>query len=409
VKLLTVEEIQEKVGGTIADKRDAAGPQRVMTHLDLGPQGSLGVEVIPSTLGQDGILIRCHPSRRVLCENTVRGSLGLKPLLEPANDNKISGITAAELQRKVFPPIKYVVPGFIAEGCTLLAGRPKLGKSWLALDIALAVSRGSTCLGQIKCEQGSVLCLALEDNERRLHSRIEKLMPYTFPAQAWPDSLHLHTEWPRANAGGLKQIEEWATTQDNPRLIVVDVLAMFRPLATGKNTYQEDFLAVKSLQELASRYSLAVLILHHAKKGGSESGDPFELISGTYGLSGAADTALVLDRDSNGATLAGRGRDIEEVNTAVMFEKLTCKWRVLGEATEVRRTDERKAILSLLIESDEPMTPDKIAKAIGKPRNGVDQLLFKMAKAGEVEKASRGKYQHPEKGLLNPPIRSIRK
>ncbi|WP_238207216.1 AAA family ATPase, partial [Methylobacterium aerolatum] len=66
---------------------------------------------------------------------------------------------AADLRRMSFPPIRYVVPGYIAEGCTLLAGRPKLGKSWLVLESGLAVARGGDCLGGIQCEQGDVLYL----------------------------------------------------------------------------------------------------------------------------------------------------------------------------------------------------------------------------------------------------------
>src|SRR5215210_144378 len=83
--------------------------------------------------------------------------------------------SAAELRRKEFPPIRYVVPGYIAEGCTLLAGRPKLGKSWLMLDVGLAVAAGRICLGETACEQGDVLYLALEDNERRLQRRIDRV------------------------------------------------------------------------------------------------------------------------------------------------------------------------------------------------------------------------------------------
>src|SRR5215203_3009482 len=82
--------------------------------------------------------------------------------------------SAAELRRKEFPPIRYVVPGYIGEGCTLLAGRPKLGKSWLMLDVGLAVAAGRICLGETQCEKGEVLYLALEDNERRLQCRIDK-------------------------------------------------------------------------------------------------------------------------------------------------------------------------------------------------------------------------------------------
>src|SRR5215210_415680 len=83
--------------------------------------------------------------------------------------------SAADLRRKEFDPIRYVVPGFIAEGCTLLAGRPKLGKSWLMLDVGLAVAAGRICLGDTRCEQGDVLYLALEDNERRLQRRIDRV------------------------------------------------------------------------------------------------------------------------------------------------------------------------------------------------------------------------------------------
>src|SRR5689334_12578773 len=84
--------------------------------------------------------------------------------------------SAKVLRCKEFAPIRYIVPAYIAEGCTLLAGRPKLGKSWLMLEIGLAVSRGGTCLGGIACDQGDVIFLALEDNERRLQRRIDKIL-----------------------------------------------------------------------------------------------------------------------------------------------------------------------------------------------------------------------------------------
>ncbi len=78
--------------------------------------------------------------------------------------------SAADLGAMTFPPIKYIVPGVLPEGATILAGRPKLGKSWLAMDIGLATGRGTYCLGDRKCAQGNVLYLALADNRRRLQS-----------------------------------------------------------------------------------------------------------------------------------------------------------------------------------------------------------------------------------------------
>jgi hypothetical protein len=296
-----------------------------------------------------------------------------------------------------FDPIRYVVPGYIAEGATILAGRPKLGKSWLCLESGLAVAAGDTCLGGILCEQGSVLFLALEDNRRRLQRRIDKVVsPF---GGEWPEAFHYATEWPRADEGGIEQIANWVERTPDARLIVVDVLAMFRP-ARGQqqSLYEADYAAVSGLQGLASKYGVAVVIVHHVRKSPAET-DPFEKVSGTMGLTGAADTVLVLDRDSNGVTLYGRGRDIEEIETALSFDKETCRWIVMGEASEVRRTDERSVILVTLKDADEPMTPTEIAGAIGQPLNNVKQLLFKMSKAGEVRKVPgrRGRYVHPER------------
>jgi RecA-family ATPase len=103
-------------------------------------------------------------------------------------------ITARELCAMTFEPIKYVVPGYIAEGFSLFAGKPKLGKSWLALEIGLAVAAGSFCLGGVECEQGDVLYLALEDNRRRLQSRIRKVWDTDATCATVPERLHLATE-----------------------------------------------------------------------------------------------------------------------------------------------------------------------------------------------------------------------
>ncbi len=95
----------------------------------------------------------------------------------PRPRRKLGRQSAADLLRKELPPVRYVVPGYIAEGLTVLAGRPKLGKSWLALDLAVAVATGGAALGSIRVEQGDVLYLALEDNERRLQKRLMQLLP----------------------------------------------------------------------------------------------------------------------------------------------------------------------------------------------------------------------------------------
>jgi hypothetical protein len=303
--------------------------------------------------------------------------------------------SASELRRKIFDPIRYIVPSVLAEGCALLAGRPKLGKSWLALEIGLAVARGSTCLGNLLCEQGDVLFLALEDNERRLQRRIDKILG-TFAD--WPQAFQYATEWPRAEQGGVTRIQEWLEAAASPRLVVLDVLAMFRPMRSDReSSYEGDYRSLKELQALAGRFGVAILVVHHTRKSGAESGDAVEKISGTLGLAAAGDAFLVLDRDAQGATLVGRGRDVEEIEFAVDFDAATCRWKVLGKAGDVRRSDERKAILNVLREHEQPMSPAAILAAVELPsRNALDVLLHKMKKAGEIESVTRGAYTLPD-------------
>ncbi len=295
--------------------------------------------------------------------------------------------SADELGKQVFAPMKYVVPGYIAEGLTLLAGKPKIGKSWFCLDVGIAVATGGTCLGGVQCEQGEVLYLALEDNRRRLQSRMRML------GAEFPPAMHFSTEWPRADDGGIDALAEWLAKSPAARLVMIDVLAMFRmPKGQNESLYDADYNSLKKLHALASDTGVAILPVHHLRKAASESGDPFETVSGTMGLTGAVDTALIFDRTSSGVTLYARGRDIEEIETAVTFDRDACRWVALGEPGEVRMSAERKEILDLLRNHSDPMGPKDIAVALGSTDANVRQTLKRMAEAGEVEKAARGKY-----------------
>jgi hypothetical protein len=123
---------------------------------------------------------------------------------KPEHPDADSEFTADELSRMEFEPIKYVVPGFIAEGLTLFAGKPKMGKSWLLMHAAWSVARGDYTLGGLFCEQGDVFYAALEDNRRRLKSRMDKL----FPDVPWPRRLTFKCSMPRLAEGGLDAIKE---------------------------------------------------------------------------------------------------------------------------------------------------------------------------------------------------------
>jgi hypothetical protein len=113
-------------------------------------------------------------------------------------------------------------------------------------------------------------------------------------------------------------------------------------------------------------------------------------------MTGAADTVLVLARSSSGPTIYGRGRDIEEIETALSFDRTTGLWQALGNATEVRRSDERSRIIEALRFSADALRPKDIAAAASLKEVNVRKLLGKMVESGEIQKDGRGLYRlHP--------------
>ena len=179
-------------------------------------------------------------------------------------------------------------PGLIPEGLSILAGRPKVGKSWLAIDVGIAVAAERICLGDRQPIQGDVLYAALEDNPRRLQRRIDRILSPV--STDWPKRLSFATTWKRLDKGGVDDIAHWANSI-SPRLCILDTLAGVRPIRTREG-YVEDYESLATLHRLASERGLAVLVLHHTRK--MEAEDPIDTISGTLGLAGCADTALII-------------------------------------------------------------------------------------------------------------------
>ena len=219
-------------------------------------------------------------------------------------------VSATDLHTRTFPPLRFVVPGLVPEGLALLAGKPKAKKSWLALDLAIAATADRFTLGEIKPEQGDALYLALEDSLRRVQRRMTKLLGM----QKWPSRLLFKTTWKRVDQGGLDGIAAWAKSVERPTLVVVDVLERIRPMpssSTKATPYSLDYVALAGLQALAAELQIAILVVTHVRKATAD--DVFDTISGTLGLTAAADTILVLGPKNGVMSLCVRGRDVEEV------------------------------------------------------------------------------------------------
>lgn len=239
----------------------------------------------------------------------------------------------AELLSRSIPPQRWIIDSLLPEGLTLLCGAPKAGKSWLSLDIALHVASGQAFWGH-KTLTGRVLLFALEDGERRLKRRLEMLIAdhdELYPALIYPCFSVPPLE--SGFADGLeKQLEDFGSGE-KVSLVVVDTLGKVRE-PSRLDGYQRDYQQVAALKAIADKHHIAVLVVHHLRKMASD--DPFERISGTQGILGAADGAMVLMRqsrsDRNGK-LYLTSRDSDDKQFALNFDD-SCRWKLLSSDAE---------------------------------------------------------------------------
>lgn len=241
----------------------------------------------------------------------------------------LSTISAADLQQKNIPPIRWIVQDLVAAGLTILASPPKFGKSWMAMCLCLSVAMGGSFLGY-QCHKTGCLYMALEDGERRLKGRMQKIL---YPMQA-PPGFDFTTMAPTLGNGLIDALEEHIKQHPNTGLIIIDTLQKIRDVGGGKDIYGKDYSDVSILKRFADTHNIAMLIIHHLRKAGDDS-DPFARISGTNGISGAADTMMVLAKEKRGddtAALSITGRDVEQTDLVLRFNKTSCLWENLGDA-----------------------------------------------------------------------------
>jgi len=289
--------------------------------------------------------------------------------------------TADSLMAKPFAPIRWAIEGLVPEGVSLLVGAPKIGKSWLALQFALAITEGAPVWnGRASEVQGRVLMLALEDNDRRIQSRLAKLQA------KYPVLISYATNWPRMDQDGLEHLSRWLEGHSAAtRLVVIDTLGRFRPPESGRGSaYAQDYDVGAALKQLSDKHGVAILLLHHTRK--AEAVDVLDSVSGTQGLTGSVDALLILRRERGqcDAALYVTGRDIEhEEDYALKFDAASCTWSALGRVHEVQRSRERQRIIEFL-ENNGPSKPRDIAEGLGQKGSAVRRLLQKLFSAGDV-------------------------
>jgi hypothetical protein len=296
---------------------------------------------------------------------------------------------ARKLETMTFAPLKFAVPDILVEGLTILAGKPKAGKSYLMLHAANAIAKGGKTLGGIRCEPGAVLYCALEDNHRRLENR-RQLMGLS----QWAEDLDMVTEMPRLDEGGLELIRDWLEKPRRrpPRLVVIDIFKRVRGRSSEGSAYDIDYESGRELHDLANEFGVAIVAIHHQRK--LEADDPYDTVNATLGLTAVADTLLLLRRDNTGTTiLQGRGRDLAEFEKAVAFNAETKHWKIVGEVGEVRQSQQRLRLVEAMREFGRAAKLQEIASAAGIKASNASRLLSKMARDGLIRRTDYGHYE----------------
>ena len=305
-----------------------------------------------------------------------------------------------EIIKMEFPELQWIIQDILTEGVTLFAGKPKAGKSVLALNICVAVATGGKCLDR-DIVQGRVLYLHLEDNQRRIQKRLKAMMPvddYTGEMSSGLDGLYLAVRWPRMGGGGLRALDEYCR-EHKPRLVVIDTFKAFQSEAAStkllKQQYDLDYDEFIKLRPIAEKHSTGILVVGHARKAHSE--DPIDLISGTFGKAGAVDNCIVLtERNGNRAKIYNFGRDVDNLQFTLEYTKSTWTWSLLGNPDEIKLMESQREVLDFLkreSSKEEPATFREIREITGVELSNLrNRILPKLIDDGYAKRPKKGYY-----------------
>lgn len=253
-----------------------------------------------------------------------------KEMLRQMDPSYLKTVTMTELYDNVFVSGTEVIEGLLYQGAYLFVGSPKVGKSFMMLQLAYHISTGKP-LWNYKVRRAPVLYFALEDNYARLQRRLYKMF-----GTEETSNLYLATEGKTLNSGLDEQIRGFMQEHPDTGLIIIDTLKRVRESGGGEYSYSNDYDIVAHLKSIADSYKISMLIVHHTRKEMGE--DIFDSISGTNGLLGAADGAFLLNkkkRTSNEAVMDVTGRDQQDMRLHLSKDPQRLLWNLEQAETEL--------------------------------------------------------------------------
>jgi RecA-family ATPase len=292
--------------------------------------------------------------------------------------------TVTQLLDAEFPEPKWAIPDLIPEGLTIIGGRPKVGKSWLLLQAAIAVGTGGRFFGK-PVDQGNVLYVAFEDGPRRLQDRIQKM---GMPRDAL---VTFERIWKPMHKGGLDDLVIELAAVDY-RMVIFDTLTRAFPGLSQKDHPEVIGRVIDQIQTIATNRCLSITFSDHTRKPNGYDSDPIDDILYSSEKVKSADVVLALykEQGKSGAKLLGRGREIDEVDLALQWDPEMWCWQSKGNNDELRLTEQESEVLDAVAAFGKARVTD-ISKATGINKGNVYRILQSLWTGRRVHKEEIGR------------------
>jgi len=241
-------------------------------------------------------------------------------------------VSMTELYQTSYKSRPPIIDGLLYAGAYILAGAPKIGKSFLVAQLAYHVSTGQK-LWEYDVRQGTVLYLALEDDFARIQNRM--FMMYGVEDT---DKLHFATVAGKIGNGLDEQLENFMREHPDTKLIIIDTMQKIREAGGEAYSYASDYEIIGKLKQFADKHCICVLTVHHTRK--QPAGDSFEMISGTTGLLGCADGSLLMQKKKRtdlDATIDVVGRDQQDQILYLRKDPETQIWQLEKTENELHK------------------------------------------------------------------------
>jgi hypothetical protein len=301
---------------------------------------------------------------------------------------------AASLYAEKFAAPEYLVPQLLPAGhLTLLAGKPKSRKTWIALELALAVAMDRPFLDRPIKTPGPVLFCEFDDDRRQLNSRLHIRLPRIDAPeeQALKNITFVHALQP-VRQGWIQELDRMladARRRGEPfRLVVIDPYLAIRSGRKRGDWVTDDYDEIAELRRLCATYDCTGVLVHHLRKAGSKFAA--DSVLGTTGLTAAVDAWWIVTDDPLSAAIKNlriQGRSIPEATLQFRFDLSGPKagMHVLDEGVQINAGPVGAKIVSLLKRTG-PKPPGEIASELRRPPNNVYQILNRLHKRGLVTK-----------------------